>query len=304
MSCVGCGCGVFTGTGFCSVTPPTGQSFQLSGTFPNTSSSISATQIQTVGATSGTGWTNSASSWAGKHIFGNTLGSTEFIINSTNINFNLFRGKYAGYWYTPPPPTCTAGTMSCFLEGALVLLANGCYQAIETIKPGQLVIGAFGEVNQVLGLDFVQLGDRFMYNINGEHDTADDHPHVSVDGKFYSPEPEAIYLEWGGTYPVIVDSEGTVEMWTNVGLNPGRVTELEEGIVLQTNTGGRLVKEIKKYRMPADTKLYNLVIGGSHTYTVNDYAVTGWPREDDFDYDTWTSVSSNNRALELEDAFD
>jgi hypothetical protein len=41
--------------------------------------------------------------------------------------------------------------------------------------------------------------------------------------------------------------------------------------------------------MPADTQLYNLVTGGSHTYFVEGYAVTGWPREDDWDYDTWTS---------------
>jgi hypothetical protein len=39
--------------------------------------------------------------------------------------------------------------------------------------------------------------------------------------------------------------------------------------------------------MPEDTQLYNLVIGGSHTYHVDGYAVTGWPREDDFDYDLW-----------------
>ena len=39
--------------------------------------------------------------------------------------------------------------------------------------------------------------------------------------------------------------------------------------------------------MPSDTQLYNLVVGGSHTYHVDGYAVTGWPREDDFDYDRW-----------------
>ena len=41
--------------------------------------------------------------------------------------------------------------------------------------------------------------------------------------------------------------------------------------------------------MPPETKLYNFVVGGSHTYFVNGYAVTGWPREDDFDYDKWES---------------
>lgn len=39
--------------------------------------------------------------------------------------------------------------------------------------------------------------------------------------------------------------------------------------------------------MSPDTQLYNLVIDGSHTYHVDGYAVTGWPKEDDFDYDVW-----------------
>ena len=40
--------------------------------------------------------------------------------------------------------------------------------------------------------------------------------------------------------------------------------------------------------MPEDTQLYNLVVDGSHTYHVDGYAVTGWPSENDFDYDTWS----------------
>jgi hypothetical protein len=39
--------------------------------------------------------------------------------------------------------------------------------------------------------------------------------------------------------------------------------------------------------MVPETQLYNLVVGGSHTYHVDGYAVTGWPNEDDFDYDLW-----------------
>jgi len=34
----------------------------------------------------------------------------------------------------------------------------------------------------------------------------------------------------------------------------------------------------------------NLVISGSHTYHVDGYAVTGWPREDDFNYDNWATL--------------
>jgi hypothetical protein len=30
-------------------------------------------------------------------------------------------------------------------------------------------------------------------------------------------------------------------------------------------------------------------MSGSHTYHVDGYAVTGWPSEHDFDYDTWNA---------------
>jgi hypothetical protein len=44
------------------------------------------------------------------------------------------------------------------------------------------------------------------------------------------------------------------------------------------------------YSLPPETQLYNLVVGGSHTYHVEGYAVTGWPREDDFDYDACVKI--------------
>jgi hypothetical protein len=31
--------------------------------------------------------------------------------------------------------------------------------------------------------------------------------------------------------------------------------------------------------------------GGSHTYNVDGYAVTGWPNEEDFDYDLWKIIN-------------
>jgi len=176
---------------------------------------------------------------------------------------------------------------SCFLAGSPVKMGDGSFKPIETVLPGDTVVGAFGELNTIRGLDFVVLGDRNMYNINNEHDTSDDHPHISPDRKFYSPEVDAIYKEWGHDFPVILQ-DGSIEMWTNTGLSKGMINTLTQGIVLQTLNGPKMVETFTQYRMPPETKLYNLVVAGSHTYTVNGYAVTGWPTEVDFDYSTWT----------------
>ncbi len=59
-------------------------------------------------------------------------------------------------------------------------------------------------------------------------------------------------------------------------------------IELQTISGPCVIESLEIYTLPADTQLYNLVISGSHTYCVDGYAVTGWPSEDDFNYDTLT----------------
>ena len=87
-------------------------------------------------------------------------------------------------------------------------------------------------------------------------------------------------------------------MWRNIGLTTYRVKKLTVGVELVTQGGSKVVNSIEQYKLPPDTKLYNFVVGGSHTYIVNGYAVTGWPREDDFDYKTWTPTG---KVLTIED---
>jgi hypothetical protein len=71
------------------------------------------------------------------------------------------------------------------------------------------------------------------------------------------------------------------------GLKKERIHRLTCGVDLKTVEGSRVVRTLETYDLPPETQLYNLVVGGSHTYHVEGYAVTGWPREDDFDYDAW-----------------
>jgi hypothetical protein len=179
---------------------------------------------------------------------------------------------------------CCTGT--CFLAGSLVTMADGTTKKIEDVKVGDYVMGAFGEANVILAKDDPWLGDRYMYKINDEHDTSDDHPHVSTDKQFYAPEENAAYDEWGSYFDCEL-ADGSHEMWLNVGLTKRKLKKLTVGVELITTKGGKVVDSIEKYKLPPDTKLYNFVVGGSHTYFVNGYAVTGWPREDDFDYDKW-----------------
>jgi hypothetical protein len=174
----------------------------------------------------------------------------------------------------------------CFLAGSLVHMADGTTKPIEEVQVNDLVIGAFGEINRVLALHHPILGKSEMCKINDEHSTTNHHPHISIDKKFYCGDTDL-----GSTYGHkhnVIDEDGNIVERMLDGLNKERIQTLHTGVELKTIEGSRITKSIEIYSMPEDTQLYNLVIDGSHTYHVDGYAVTGWPSENDFDYDNWS----------------
>jgi hypothetical protein len=178
----------------------------------------------------------------------------------------------------------------CFLAGSLVSMADGSTRVIEDVAVGDEVIGAFGEINRVLALHRPLLGENTMTRINGTHSTSSHHPHISVDRKFYCAAPSVVENNTYGREHIVINAQGNKTPMMLHGLKKGRVQALREGIMLKTIDGGRVVESFEMYTLPPDTQLYNLVVGGSHTYHVDGYAVTGWPREDDFDYDNWRPI--------------
>ena len=185
------------------------------------------------------------------------------------------------------PYTGSGDAAPCFLEGALVQMADGWTKPIETVAVGDAVLGAFGEINEVLALHRPLLGENLMCRINEEHSTTNHHPHISVDKQFYCGNPGLVNTATYGRTHKVIDGSGAIIDRLLHGLRPDRVQPLRTGIQLKTVEGSRVVRVFEPYALPPETQLYNLVVGGSHTYHVDGYAVTGWPREDDFDYDTW-----------------
>jgi hypothetical protein len=167
-------------------------------------------------------------------------------------------------------------------------MANGSRKMIRDVKVGDWLMGAFGEANQVLASEDLTLGDRPMFVINYTHHTTSDHPHVTPDKRFVVIDPVETLKEWGEWFRCEL-ADGTFVMLNNIGLDNAkdRINLMSIGDTLQTIEGPKKVECIDSYDLPSDTKLYNFVMSGSHTYSVDGYFVTGWPRDDDFDYVEW-----------------
>lgn len=189
-------------------------------------------------------------------------------------------------------PNITGDVAPCFFLGALVTMADGNTKVIEDVRVGDVVLGAFGELNQVLALHRPLLGKNTMTNINNDHHTSSHHPHISCDKKFYAVKPAVVMSDTYGQSHEVLDENMVPYKRFLAGLKPGRVQEMEVGVILKTVEGSRPVTFLDTYEMVPETQLYHLVVNGSHTYYVNGYAVTGWPNEEDFDYDVWEPRTS------------
>jgi len=186
-------------------------------------------------------------------------------------------------------PDISGSVAPCFFHDAIVTMADGTTKAIEDICVGDMILGAFGEHNRVLALHRPLLGNNTMTNINNDHHTSSHHPHISVDKKFYAVKPGVVMSDTYGKSHEVLDENMVPYQRFLAGLNAGRVQQMETGIILKTVEGPKEITFLDTYEMAPDTQLYNLVVGGSHTYCVDGYAVTGWPNEEDFDYDAWTA---------------
>lgn len=184
-------------------------------------------------------------------------------------------------------PNISGSVGPCFFHDAVVSMADGSTKAIEDVRIGDMVLGAFGEHNEVLALHRPLLGNNTMTNINNNHHTSSHHPHISPDKKFYAVKPAVVMSDTYGKSHEVLDENMVPYQRFLAGLKPGRVQQMELGVVLKTIDGTREVTFLDTYEMAPETQLYNLVLSGSHTYYVDGYAVTGWPNEDDFDYDVW-----------------
>jgi hypothetical protein len=199
--------------------------------------------------------------------------------------------RYGGIDLTFNCPSDCAGDCisTCFPPETPVTLEDGRKVPIAAVRVGDRVRGGFGHINTVIAIDKTRLGSRPLMVINGFHRVTAEHRHATRKG-WASVSPEAIRKEFQQPHPVIVDDAGTIEWWIMQGFAHTEITSLQVGHELLHESGveGQLVSSIVADWSPGpEQELYCLVTDGSHTFLANGFIVSGWARDDDFDYRAW-----------------
>jgi hypothetical protein len=148
---------------------------------------------------------------------------------------------------------------TCFVKGVLVTLANGKQVAIEDVEVGDVVLGQNGD-NQVIAHDRPQLiipdvRDGTLYGFNGgDKFITSEHPVMTKDG-------------WKA-----INQENAKKFEPH--LSEILVGNLAVGDEILMLDGSYLTLDsIETYKDQPQQQLYNLMLGGDHTYYVNNLLV-------------------------------
>ena len=163
------------------------------------------------------------------------------------------------------------GTNSCFTGDTLVRMADATSKRIDRIAIGDQVLDHEGRLNTVVDIETPVLGNRQLYSINnGPYFVTNEHPFMTDSG-WVSIEPKSTFEEnpnlkvgrlTPGQQMVKFDRVRQLAMAQE---DMSAIQEVEVSIKPE------ILDTIQAKRSNWNTRLYNLILDGSHTYFANDY---------------------------------
>lgn len=198
--------------------------------------------------------------------------------------------KVGGTWrsfyvYTPVDTGGGVGG-TCFLPFQRVLMADGSWQAIETIKVGDQVQGRWG-VNTVRGIEKPLLGTRHMVLINGVCFNTPDHPQWTETGWQVADRAAYIVNDWECQFELHDDQAGKTWIETYTPCHPDDMGQLKPGRSRLAVPGGGfedLESLVVQTNFPPGTMLYALALDACRTMYVDGYCFSGWADVNKVDY--------------------
>lgn len=168
---------------------------------------------------------------------------------------------------------------TCFVKGTFVLMADGTWKTIESVRVGEYVKGMTG-INRVEGLDRTILGERrSVYTF----------PDKTL---YFSGEHNMWVRKGNDEFFGVVDitqhlREKDPSLFPElVGYTLKRdVIVIDRPVDFATVYGWKRENPIIAREYGNSTPLYCLILDGDHTMFVNGYLAGGFPHDDDFSYE-------------------
>lgn len=168
---------------------------------------------------------------------------------------------------------------TCFVKGTFVLMADGTWKTIESVRVGEYVKGMTG-INRVEGLDRTILGERrSVYTF----------PDKTL---YFSGEHNMWVRKGNDEFFGVVDitqhlREKDPSLFPElVGYTLKRdVIVIDRPVDFATIYGWKRENPIIAREYGNLTPLYCLILDGDHTMFVNGYLAGGFPHDDDFSYE-------------------
>ena len=159
-----------------------------------------------------------------------------------------------------------AHAKSCFVAGTRILMADGSERPIETLQSGEQVLDQHGQINRILAVERVILGNRRLYGLNRlpPFFTAE-HPFLSTRG-------------WVAIAPAMTRAEqptlAVQPLFTGMRILCGpAAVALTGNLALAAQPAELLVESLYWVDSPPTTALFNLILDGSHSYIANSLIV-------------------------------
>jgi Hom_end-associated Hint len=161
---------------------------------------------------------------------------------------------------------------SCFVAGTLVLMADGSERPIETLRPGDAVLGRRGRVNRVVGSERTPLGRRRLYAFNGRRPfVTAEHPFLTSEG-WKALDPEATRRENDRLHVAALQVGDRIcrGIVRRVGGEGGPAESGRELLFLQSAT---VLEALAAVEGDPRMLLFNLLLDGDHSYVADGWIV-------------------------------
>lgn len=162
---------------------------------------------------------------------------------------------------------------SCFTAGTTVLMADGGTKMIEDVRIGEKVLGKDGALSTVTGIERPRLGKRLLYAINGGRAfVTAEHPFWTASG-WKSIDPRATFAENPRLTVGALEVGDLVAMLAEPKLAAAGGGAVTISYAPAASLQSQAIRSILGVTGDPRMRVYNLLLGGNHTYFADGFLV-------------------------------